>query len=47
MIKNYSLVIYFDIYLDINDGKDEDKKITISSLSKGISNSTSKYLKKI
>ena len=46
MIKNYSLVIYFDIYLDINDGKDEDKKITISSLSKCISNSTSKYLKK-
>ena len=37
---------YFDIYLDFNDDNDNNKKITISSLSKGINNSTSKYLKK-
>ena len=34
---------YFDIYLDLND---DNTNITISSFSKGINNSTSKYLKK-
>ena len=39
---------YFDIYLDkldISENNDDDKKIKISSLGKGINNSTSKYIK--
>ena len=39
---------YFDIYLDkldISENNDDDKKIKISSLGKGINNSTSKNIK--